>query len=276
MTDPAAPCPGRATVSLQLEYFSVVDTGRARSNNEDTVLVDAPLALAVLADGMGGYQAGEVASELAANTLREEVSRWLGDPAAPRDAADTRRALGQSAQEANRRVFEAAQSRAEWAGMGTTLVVALVHDTALWVGHIGDSRAYRLRGERLEQISRDHSLLQEQIDAGLLTEEEAARSVHRNLVTRAVGVEPEVELEVREHELRAGDVLMLCSDGLSDMLPDVRIAEVMRQTDALDDMGHALVKAANEAGGRDNISVILVRAKGGSPTTGRAWWPFRR
>lgn len=263
-------------MTLQLEFFSVVDTGRARSNNEDTVLVDESLALAVLADGMGGYQAGEVASELAATTLRDEVSRWLADANVPADAADTRDCLGKSAQEANRRVFEAAQSRAEWAGMGTTLVVALVRDGVLWVGHIGDSRAYRLRGDRLEQISRDHSLLQEQIDAGLLTEEEAARSVHRNLVTRAVGVEPEVELEVNEHDLKAGDVLMLCSDGLSDMLPDAGIAAVMRDTDGLESMGRALVQAANDAGGRDNISVILVRAKGGSTTTGRTWWPFRR
>ena len=263
-------------MTLQLEYFSVVDTGRARSNNEDTVLVDESLALAVLADGMGGYQAGEVASELAATTLREEVSRWLADASTPLDGADTRRFLGQSAQEANRRVFEAAQSRTEWAGMGTTLVVAMVRDGSLWVGHIGDSRAYRLRGDQLEQISRDHSLLQEQIDAGLLTEEEAARSVHRNLVTRAVGVEPEVELEVNEHDLKAGDVLMLCSDGLSDMLPDAGIAAVMREADGLESMGRALVQAANDAGGRDNISVILVRAKGGSTTTGRTWWPFRR
>ena len=263
-------------MSLQLEYFSLVDTGRARSNNEDTVLVDESLGLAVLADGMGGYQAGEVASELAATTFREEVGRWLAGAESASDVLDTRLALGQSAQQANRQVFEAAQSKAEWAGMGTTLVAALVRDEVLWVGHIGDSRAYRLRGERLEQISRDHSLLQEQIDAGLLTEEEAARSIHRNLVTRAVGVEPEVELEVNEHELRSGDLLMLCSDGLSDMLPDARIAAVMRESDNLDAMGQALVKAANDAGGRDNISVILVRAKGGSTATGRAWWPFRR
>ena len=263
-------------MSLQLEYFSVVDTGRARSNNEDTVLVDEPLALAVLADGMGGYQAGEVASDLAASTLRAEVSRWLNDPAAAREMVDTRQALAQSAQEANKRVFEAAQSRPEWAGMGTTLVLAMVREDTVWVGHIGDSRAYRWRADRLEQLSRDHSLLQEQIDAGLLTEEEAARSVHRNLVTRAVGVEPEVELEVHEHELKAGDLLMLCSDGLSDMLPDARIAGVIREADGLEDMGRALVQAANDAGGRDNISVILVRAKGGSTSTGRAWWPFRR
>lgn len=263
-------------MTLHLDYFSVIDTGRARSNNEDVVQVDEALALAVLADGMGGYQAGEVASDMAATTMREHMTQWLADPGAPRLAADTAQALMRSAQEANRKVFEAANSKPEWAGMGTTLVAAMVMNDRLWIGHIGDSRAYRLRGERLEQLSRDHSLLQEQLDAGLITPEDAAKSVHRNLVTRAVGVEPEVLLEVREHDIQAGDLLLLCSDGLSDMLPDARIEAVMCAESELEAMGRALVQAANDAGGRDNIAVILVRAKGGAATTGRAWWPFRR
>jgi protein phosphatase len=181
-----------------------------------------------------------------------------------------------SAQHANQVVFDAAQSRAEYAGMGTTVVAALFNEDRVWIGHIGDSRAYRLRGGKLEQLSRDHSLLQEQIDAGLLTPEEAVYSMNRNLVTRAVGVEPQVELEVVGHELRAGDTVLLCSDGLSDMLPDAAIAQVMRANDNLELAGQALIAAANAAGGRDNISVVLVRAKGGAAHAGRAWWPFRR
>jgi protein phosphatase len=263
-------------VSIQLEFFSALDTGRARSNNEDAVRIDEGLALAVLADGMGGYNAGEVASAMAVDCVREDVARWLAQPSSGRDEEEIRRALMASASHANRAVFSASQSRPEFAGMGTTLVTALFNDDRVWVGHIGDSRAYRLRGGKLEQLSRDHSLLQEQIDAGLLTPEEAVYSMNRNLVTRAVGVEPEVELEVVGHELRSGDIVLLCSDGLSDMLPDAAIAQVMRASDSLEGMAQALIAAANAAGGRDNISVVLVRAKGDAAHTGRAWWPFRR
>lgn len=261
---------------MQLEFFSALDTGRARSNNEDAVRIDEAIALAVLADGMGGYNAGEVASAMAVDCVCDDMARWLAEPAGPRDEDQVCAALMASAQHANQAVYDAAQSRAEYAGMGTTLVAALFHEDRVWVGHIGDSRAYRLRGGKLEQLSRDHSLLQEQIDAGLLTPEEAVYSMNRNLVTRAVGVEPQVELEVVGHDLRVGDTVLLCSDGLSDMLPDAAIAQVMRANDSLALAGQALVAAANAAGGRDNISVVLVRAKGGAAHTGRAWWPFRR
>ena len=261
---------------MQLEFFSALDTGRARSNNEDAVRVDENLALAVLADGMGGYNAGEVASAMAVECVCEDIARWLSQPSGPRDEEEIRQAMVASAQHANEVVYNASQSRAEYAGMGTTLVSALFNDDRLWVGHIGDSRAYRLRNGKLEQLSRDHSLLQEQIDAGLLTPEEAVYSMNRNLVTRAVGVEPMVELEVVGHELRPGDLVMLCSDGLSDMLPDAAIAQVMRASDSLESTANALIAAANAAGGRDNISVVLVRAKGGAAQAGRAWWPFRR
>lgn len=261
---------------MELEFAHALDTGRARSNNEDAVRVDESLALAVLADGMGGYNAGEVASAMAADCMLAGIGRWLTTPGAVRDEPAIRHALMAIAQQANQAVFDAAQSRQEYAGMGTTLVTALFEPGRVWVGHIGDSRAYRLRGGRLEQLSRDHSLLQEQIDAGLLTAEEAAYSMNRNLVTRAVGVEPTVELEVADHELRVDDTILLCSDGLSDMLPDATIAQVMRASDSLAATAQALVDAANAAGGRDNISVVLVRAKGGAAQSGRAWWPFRR
>jgi serine/threonine protein phosphatase PrpC len=261
---------------MQLEFFSALDTGRARSNNEDAVRVDEAIGLAVLADGMGGYNAGEVASAMAVDCMVDHVARWVAESRSPRDEAEIRQALTAGASHANRTVFEASQSRAEYAGMGTTLVVALFNDDRLWVGHIGDSRAYRWRAGRLEQLSRDHSLLQEQIDAGLLTPEEAVFSMNRNLVTRAVGVEPEVELEIVGHEVQTGDTVLLCSDGLSDMLPDPAIAQVMRANDRLATAAVALIAAANAAGGRDNISVVLVHAKGGAAPTGRAWWPFRR
>ena len=160
--------------------------------------------------------------------------------------------------------------------MGTTLVVAVCREARLLLGHVGDSRAYRWRGGRLSQITRDHSLLQEQIDAGLITAEQAAFSANKNLVTRAVGVEDTVLLETHLHEVQAGDVYLLCSDGLSDMVDDAGIAQLLQTHGSIESAGSALVEAANEAGGKDNISLILVRAATGTGGTGRSWWPFKR
>jgi protein phosphatase len=159
--------------------------------------------------------------------------------------------------------------------MGTTLVVGVFRDQRLLLGHVGDSRAYRLRGGRLQQLTHDHSLLQEQIDAGLLTPEQAVFSSNKNLVTRAVGVEDTVLLETHAHDLLPGDLYLLCSDGLSDMLDDDTIAQLLGGQEPLDEVAGALVDAANDAGGKDNISVVLVRVRGGSSTP-RAWWPFKR
>jgi PPM family protein phosphatase len=160
--------------------------------------------------------------------------------------------------------------------MGTTLVVAAFREDRLLVGHVGDSRAYRMRAGRLEQITRDHSLLQEQIDAGLITPEQAAFSSNKNLVTRAVGVEDAVLLETHVHDVQPGDLYLLCSDGLSDMLPDVSISQILAAAPALPEACRALIAAANDAGGRDNISVILARSLGGAAPAARSWWPFKR
>jgi PPM family protein phosphatase len=263
-------------VSLRLEYKSALDVGRARQNNEDAVLIDEKLSLCLLADGMGGYNAGEVASELAIHTLREHFRQWVRQQTfnPTDDAVD--QALIDAAQHANDVVFRSASEIPAYAGMGTTLVTALFDHHHIWLGHLGDSRAYRWRNGRLVQLTRDHSLLQEQIDAGLLTPEEAAYATHRNLVTRAVGVEPEVTLEVHRHDIEEGDLYLLCSDGLSDMLPDRQVAEILQLTKPLEALTSDLIQAANAAGGRDNISVILVRAvKCQDMTTGRMWWPFR-
>ena len=177
---------------------------------------------------------------------------------------------------ANRAIFNAANANPQYAGMGTTLVVAVFRDSRLLLGHVGDSRGYRLRGGRLQQITRDHSLLQEQIDAGLITPEQAAFSANKNLVTRAVGVEDTVLLETHQHEVQPGDLYLMCSDGLSDMLDDAGIAQVLQAHDSLEPSSQALIDAANDAGGKDNISVILVRASGGASAPARSWWPFRR
>lgn len=261
---------------LNIELQAAVDAGRARSNNEDAVAIDPETSLAVLADGMGGYNAGEVASQMATSFVCSELGRWLREASAQAGDQDVRRAMDICVDNANRAIFNAANSNPQYAGMGTTLVVALFRDARLLVGHVGDSRAYRLRGGRLQQITRDHSLLQEQIDAGLITPEQAAFSANKNLVTRAVGVEDTVLLETHQHEVQPGDVYLLCSDGLSDMLDEATMTQIVLAHDALDACCKALIDAANDAGGRDNISVILVRAGGAIAAAPRSWWPFRR
>ncbi|MFO1218508.1 MAG: Stp1/IreP family PP2C-type Ser/Thr phosphatase [Burkholderiaceae bacterium] len=261
---------------MTFEYFHAVDPGRARSNNEDSVEIDPTNDLAVLADGMGGYNAGEVASNMATSFIKAELGRWLQEATGHATDTEVRRAMDICVDNANRAIFNAANSNPQYAGMGTTLVVAVFRDNRLLLGHVGDSRAYRWRAGRLSQITRDHSLLQEQIDAGLITTEQAAFSANKNLVTRAVGVEDTVLLETHLHEVMPGDIYLMCSDGLSDMIDDATIGQLLQAHESIDSAGPALVEAANEAGGKDNISLILVRAVGGQGAAGRSWWPFRR
>ena len=263
-------------VPMTIELHAAVDPGRARSNNEDSVATDVGVHLAVLADGMGGYNAGEVASNMATSFISTELGRWLREASTQASDAEVRRAMDICVDNANRAIFNAANSNPQYAGMGTTLVVAVFRDNRVLLGHVGDSRCYRLREGRLQQITRDHSLLQEQIDAGLITPEQAAFSANKNLVTRAVGVEDTVLLETHQHDTQPGDLFLMCSDGLSDMLDDDGIAQVLLAHDSLESGARALIDAANDAGGKDNISVILGRASGGASAPARSWWPFRR
>lgn len=268
--DPMLPTPA---VPLTLDLHGTTDVGRLRHNNEDAVSVDPALGLALLADGMGGYLAGEVASQMAVQTLHANLCHALAALGGSRLAADIPHLLRQATTAANTAVFTAANTRAECAGMGTTLVLALVMGQRLWIGHIGDSRAYRWRGGVLTALTKDHSLLQEQLDAGAITHEQARTAAHRNLVTRAIGVEPEVDLEVHAHDLAAGDLILLCSDGLTDMVGHDDLSALLARQPAhapLPDVARACVQAANAAGGRDNIAVALLRAH--APTAGtRAW-----
>lgn len=247
---------------MKYEFSLGTDTGLHRANNEDSVLVDADRQVAVLADGMGGYNAGEVASGMATAFICTELSRWLAEAGAQASARDVRRAMEICVDNANRAIFNAANTNPQYSGMGTTLVVAVFQDERVLIGHIGDSRCYRWRGARLARITRDHSLLQEQLDAGLITVQQAAVSVHRNLVTRALGVEDAVLLEVGEHRVEPGDLYLLCSDGLTDMVDEEAIAGLLDQEMPLQDKARALIARANAQGGRDNISVILVQAGG--------------
>jgi protein phosphatase len=244
-----------------------VDPGRIRHNNEDAVLVDPARGLAVLADGMGGYNAGEVASGMATTLLARDLAQRLDEAASPLRVEDTVRALEGAAHAVNRAIFDAAQAHPSCSGMGTTLLVAVFQPQRLVLGHVGDSRAYRWRRGELTQITRDHSLLQEQLDAGLITPQQAAVSIHRNLVTRAVGVQDSVRIEIHAHGVEPDDCYLLCSDGLSDMVDDASIASIFRRRLTLADKVQALVECANARGGRDNIAVVLVQA-----TRPRFWW----
>ena len=261
---------------MDFEFFSQTDTGRVRTNNEDSIALDPSGGVAVLADGMGGYAAGEVASGMACDFIKSELSRWLIEASSNASDGDVKRAMDICVDNANRAIYSAANSNPTYAGMGTTLVLGVFRSGRLLLGHIGDSRGYRLRDGMLQQITKDHSLLQEQIDAGILTPEQAQYAANKNLVTRALGVEDLVLMETHLHDVLSGDIYLMCSDGLSDMLRDEEIAAVMAAHTSLPEMGEALVAAANDAGGRDNIAVVLVRAEGAADPAPKSWWPFKR
>jgi len=246
---------------MNFEYFCLTDTGLVRDNNEDSVALDTESHIAVLADGMGGYNAGEVASAMATSFIRAELGRWLAEGGNEASGRELKRAMEICIDNANRSIFNAANSNPQYGGMGTTLVMGVFQDTRALIGHVGDSRCYRLRGDTFQQLTRDHSLLQEQIDAGLISPEQAQYATHKNLVTRALGVEDTVLLEVNEFRVEDGDLYLFCSDGLSDMLADNRIAAILVGAGSLEEKASALIEGANASGGRDNISVILAQAR---------------
>jgi len=248
-----------------LEIASHTDPGIVRSHNEDSIASDADKGIVVLADGMGGYNAGEVASCMATTVICTELQQMLEeyspfdiDPQSGQTVAQSM--LREQIAKANTSIYQAAQSQAQYAGMGTTLVVAMFHDNKVAVAHIGDSRLYRLRGDEFSQVTKDHSLLQEQIDSGLITPEQAKTSHNKNLVTRALGIDPAVEPEINDYDAQVGDIYLLCSDGLCDMVSDEDIGMAVQTLGAnIKLCCQQLVQMANDNGGRDNISVILVK-----------------
>src|SRR5688572_27692827 len=228
------------------EQFHASDLGRQRQGNEDNYFVRAPLFVG--ADGMGGAQAGEVASEIAVDSF----DGGLGN-GAPADG------LVRVIQEANRRIHERSRSDEQAAGMGTTCTAAYVGEQEVTIAHVGDSRAYVLRDGELTRLTRDHSLVGELVARGKLTEEQAETHPQRSVITRALGPEPEVQVDVQAYQARAGDVFMVCSDGLTSMVPEARVREILQAAGPLEAAGRDLIAAANDAGGRDNITVVLFR-----------------
>lgn len=255
------------TVQSIVEFASATDTGVVRKFNEDSIATDSEIGLMVLADGMGGYMAGDVASALAISVVKEELGTALGNLApvendtAKRDLPQTL-AVKRAAEKANQMILRVARKNSQCEGMGTTLTLALFHEDRISIAHVGDSRLYRLRYERLEQLTMDHSLLQGQVAAGLINSGDAKLSHNRNLVTRALGKEEKVEVDVREADVLPGDVYLLCSDGLNDMVEDSDIELALCELKAnLPLAANLLVQMANDNGGHDNVSVVLARVQ---------------
>ncbi len=253
---------GKITTSLH------TDPGQVRKNNEDSVDEDQKIGLVVLADGMGGYKAGEVASGMCVATVKDVMGgQWPLVDAEKRDEASGYRVatlmLRDALNTAHKAIYEVSNSQAQCEGMGTTAVAVLFFNNSASIAYVGDSRLYRLRKEQLEQITTDHSLVEEMVARGLYSREDAIKNVNSNIVTRALGIEPTVEVDMIEDALEIGDVLLLCSDGLTDLVSD----EIVRLTlaenvDNLQQAGERLIQFANERGGKDNISVILARVDG--------------
>jgi serine/threonine protein phosphatase PrpC len=236
------------------ETSGVTDAGRKRRRNEDSYVLEPPLF--AVADGMGGAQAGEVASRLAVDAFREFHEA---------DELEPEKRVAAIIQEANRRIYERAREDTQASGMGTTVTAALVGEESVSIGHVGDSRAYRLRGGQLEQLTDDHSLVADLVRGGRLTPEEADVHPQRSVITRALGTDPEVDVDAFTFEAEPGDVILLCSDGLTTMLTDEEIVAIVGEAKSLEHAAKQLVKAANRRGGEDNVTVVLFALESSEP-----------
>jgi PPM family protein phosphatase len=259
----------------RLRFVGLTDTGKVREHNEDTIAFDADIGLLVLADGMGGYNAGEVASGIAVKTIvnlvreqveREDMANQDRDSGLSRPSIILRDAIHR----ANKIIYQTARTQPQCEGMGTTVVAALFFDNKITIAHVADSRLYRQRSDKLEQVTMDHSLLQELVDRGFYSAEEAQRAANKNYVTRALGVEPNVDVELQEVPVQKGDAYMLCSDGLSDMVEDEDIHLTINTFgDNLDTVAKQLIQLANDNGGRDNVSVVMAHVLDAFPARTR-------
>ncbi|MDZ7736809.1 MAG: Stp1/IreP family PP2C-type Ser/Thr phosphatase [Gammaproteobacteria bacterium] len=252
----------------RVEIANCSNVGQKRPHNEDSTASDESLGLAVLADGMGGYKAGEVASAIAVTTIMHEVKNGLrrfrhGQLDSDSGYRNESLLLRNAVARANESIFRVAQSETVCRGMGTTVVVVLFYNDRVSIAHVGDSRLYRLRGETLRQMTSDHSLIQELVNRGLYSRAEATANTPKNLVTRALGIESTVEIDILEDNVQEDDIYLLCSDGLNDMVDDEEIRLTLRKYSAnLVQAAQELVRLANKKGGKDNISVILARKSG--------------
>lgn len=254
---------------FQLEVASATDAGTIRSFNEDSIAADAELGLLVLADGMGGYKAGDVASAIATGLVMDELSgamNALAQSPVPAGLSVEFMAVKTTVEKTNLAIYKTAQSDTKYTGMGTTLVLMMFHQNRATIAHVGDSRLYRVRQGNLDLLTHDHSLLQEQIERGLISSDDAKLSHNRNLVSRALGVSKDILVEINQHHVEPGDLYLLCSDGLNDMVDDTDIALALNalQTNLPLTARH-LIQMAIDNGGHDNVSVIVAKVKEGLP-----------
>lgn len=251
---------------IHLEVASATDAGAIRSLNEDSIAADSDLGLLVLADGMGGYKAGEVASSIATGLVMDYLKRMLSEmaPSPIRSARLSPESLAvkSTVEKTNFAIYKTALTDSKYTGMGTTIVLILFHHDLATIAHVGDSRLYRLRQGRLELLTHDHSRLQEQVEMGLISSEDAKVSHNRNLVSRALGVEAEIKVDISEHNVQPNDIYLLCSDGLNDMVDDSDIELAMSELRAnLPLAANQLVQMANDNGGHDNVSVLIAKVQ---------------
>lgn len=250
-------------IEQSLKIIRLSDTGKLRNRNEDSIASDATIGLALLADGMGGYNAGDVASQMAALTITAELKSRFNDAQhnlTKLDASNISTHLLDAINIANNAILQVSNEQPQCAGMGTTLVVSVFIDNRVVIGHIGDSRAYRLRDNVLSQLTTDHSVLQEQLDAGLLSAEQAKTVNYKNYVTRALGVDIMADAELNTYDVKRDDIYLLCSDGLTDMVDDDEISLTLSEhNDNLELAANTLIRKANLHGGKDNISVVLIQ-----------------
>lgn len=249
----------------KLILFGKTDVGSVRDHNEDAIGCDENIGLAVLADGMGGHRGGEMASAITVSTILETVSKNIKDL----KSGDTDDETGYSVESllvheavtlANKNVHDSSEANAQYRGMGTTVVVTLFYDNRFTVAHVGDSRLYRLRDLELEQVTRDHSLMQELIDRGFYTPEQARNSLNKNLVTRAIGIDESVQIDIQEDIAMTDDIYLLCSDGVTDMIEDHLVKSAMLDNENdLEKAALEIIRLANEHGGKDNISALLIK-----------------
>jgi serine/threonine protein phosphatase PrpC len=259
-----------------IEMVGLSDVGSVRQYNEDSIAIDPDNAAMALADGMGGHRAGEVASRIATEAIFTELKSQIAEFGNAASQHSPRLAIEQSIKRANKSVFEAAQANAAYQGMGTTVAVALFYDNAVAIGHIGDSRIYRLRSRALRLLTRDDSLLRDQVELGIIAAADASESHNRSLVTQALGIEQDISPHIHAEQTLPGDIFLLCSDGLNDLVDDADIELIMNSLKSnLPLAAHHLVQAAKDNGGYDNVSVIIGRILKPFPAASQQRWITR-